>query len=272
MSVRLFSDSHLYRTGSLKWTGITTTSGEPTIGAWVAEMDFGTAPEVAEAMKGAIDDGLLGYQPTWLEPRIAGVTAEFQKRRFGWDVDASHVRLVASVLPALEATIQHLVRPGAPIIVPTQRPRTGSRARIRALAFGPAMATRRAAAASPASVIPAAQDSRTSAVGAPVSLLMRHTAIAGGTPRRTSSPTVRRHRGASHSFLSAAGTPSASRSAYAPSPARSSVCLHAPSGVAPERRRVAVSATSIPMSARFPLPFARLIPRSSPPDGAIPAP
>ena len=119
MSVRLFSDSHLYRTGSLKWTGITTASGEPTIGAWVAEMDFGTAPEVADAMKGAIDDGLLGYQPTWLEPRIAGATAEFQKRRFGWDVDASHVRLVASVLPALEATIQHLVRPGAPIIVPT---------------------------------------------------------------------------------------------------------------------------------------------------------
>ena len=119
MSVRLYSDSHLYRTGSLKWTGITTASGEPTIGAWVAEMDFGTAPEVADAMKGAIDDGLLGYQPTWLEPRIAGATAEFQKRRFGWDVDASQVRLVASVLPALEATINHLVRPGAPIIVPT---------------------------------------------------------------------------------------------------------------------------------------------------------
>ena len=89
MSVRLFSDSHLYRTGSLKWTGITTASGEPTIGAWVAEMDFATAPEVADAMKGAIDDGLLGYQPTWLEPRIAGATAEFQKRRFGWDVEAS---------------------------------------------------------------------------------------------------------------------------------------------------------------------------------------
>ena len=119
MSVRLFSDAHLYHTGSLKWTGITTASGEPTIGAWVAEMDFGTAPEVAEAMKGAIDDGLLGYQPPWLESRVAGATAEFHRRRFGWDLDASHVRLAAAVLPALEATIAHLVRPGAPIIVPT---------------------------------------------------------------------------------------------------------------------------------------------------------
>ena len=119
MPVRLYSDTQLYRTGSLKWTGITRSNGDPTIGAWVAEMDFGTAPEVADAMKRAIDNGLLGYQPTWLAPSVAAATAEFHDRRFGWDVDASHVRLVASVLPALEATINHLVRPGAPVIVPT---------------------------------------------------------------------------------------------------------------------------------------------------------
>lgn len=119
MPVRLYSDTQLYRTGSLKWTGITRPNGDPTIGAWVAEMDFGTAPEVADAMKRAIDNGLLGYQPTWLAPSVAAATAEFHDRRFGWDVDASHVRLVASVLPALEATINHLVRPGAPVIVPT---------------------------------------------------------------------------------------------------------------------------------------------------------
>ena len=119
MPVRLFSDAHLYRTGSLKWTGITRSNGEPTIGAWVAEMDFGTAPEVAEAMKRAIDDGLLGYQPTWLEPAAAAAAAEFHKRRFGWAVDESHVRLASAVLPALEATIARLVRPGAPVVVPT---------------------------------------------------------------------------------------------------------------------------------------------------------
>ena len=68
MPVRLFSDAHLYRTGSLKWTGITRSNGEPTIGAWVAEMDFGTAPEVAEAMKRAIDDGCSATNPPGSNP------------------------------------------------------------------------------------------------------------------------------------------------------------------------------------------------------------
>ncbi|WP_022868221.1 MalY/PatB family protein [Schaalia vaccimaxillae] len=119
MSVRIFSEEELRDTASLKWSGITTSNGDPTIGAWVAEMDFATAPTVAERMKKAIDDGLLGYQPTWLAGAVAEATSAFQLKRFGWSVPADQVRLVASVLPALRATISHLVRPGAPIIVPT---------------------------------------------------------------------------------------------------------------------------------------------------------
>ncbi|MBF0940456.1 MAG: aminotransferase class I/II-fold pyridoxal phosphate-dependent enzyme, partial [Schaalia georgiae] len=119
MTVRTFTDAQLYRTGSLKWTGVTRSDGSPTIGAWVAEMDFGTAPEVAAAMKGAIDDGLLGYQPRWLEGAVAEATAAFQHERFGWEVEPGQVRLAASVLPVLEAMIRHLVRPGSPVVVPT---------------------------------------------------------------------------------------------------------------------------------------------------------
>ena len=63
--------------GSLKWTGIRTASGEPTLGAWVAEMDFGTAPPVVEAMKKAIDDGLLGYQPSWLDGAVRDASSIF---------------------------------------------------------------------------------------------------------------------------------------------------------------------------------------------------
>jgi Bifunctional PLP-dependent enzyme with beta-cystathionase and maltose regulon repressor activities len=119
MPIRTFSDDDLRRTGGLKWTGITAKDGSPTIGAWVAEMDFGTAPEVASAMKQAIDDGLLGYQPSWIAPRVAEALAEYQRSRFGWDVPAGHIRLAESVLPALHATLDHLVRPGSPVIVPT---------------------------------------------------------------------------------------------------------------------------------------------------------
>ena len=84
MTVRTFTDSQLYRTGSLKWTGVTRSDGSPTIGAWVAEMDFGTAPEVAAAMKGAIDDGLLGYQPRWLEGAIAEATGRSSPAKCAW--------------------------------------------------------------------------------------------------------------------------------------------------------------------------------------------
>lgn len=119
MTIRTFSDDELRRIGGLKWTGITTRDGRPALGAWVAEMDFATAPQVASAMKDAIDDGLLGYQPRWLADRVAEALAEFQHRRFGWDLGVGDVRLVESVLPALRATISHLVRPGAPVIVPT---------------------------------------------------------------------------------------------------------------------------------------------------------
>lgn len=117
--IRTFTPEQLHRTGSLKWTGVTRADGSPTIGAWVAEMDFGTSPRVEEAMTSAIREGLLGYQPTWLAPRIAEATAAFQTRRFGWEITPDEVRLVESVLPALRATIEHLVRPGSPVIVPT---------------------------------------------------------------------------------------------------------------------------------------------------------
>jgi len=119
MTILLPAPDQLRRTGSLKWTGILTADGHPTLGAWVAEMDFATAPPVAEAMKRAIDDGLLGYQPTWLAPRVAEALVEFEHRRFGWDLDPAHIRLTESVLPALRATLTHLVRPGAPVVVPT---------------------------------------------------------------------------------------------------------------------------------------------------------
>lgn len=119
MSLSIPTEDDLRRTGGLKWTGITAADGSPTIGAWVAEMDFGTAPQVATAMKGAIDDGLLGYQPTWLEARIAEALSDFQSRRFGWDVPTDQVRLVESVLPSLRATIQNLIPAGAPVVVPT---------------------------------------------------------------------------------------------------------------------------------------------------------
>ena len=109
----------LRRIGSLKWTGMTRSDGSPALGAWVAEMDFGTAPVVASRIKQAIDDGLTGYPPTWLIPRLTEATAHFQQRHFGWDISPEDVLLIPSVIPGLGATLTHLLPPGSPVVVPT---------------------------------------------------------------------------------------------------------------------------------------------------------
>lgn len=119
MTLLVPTESQLREIGSLKWTGTLTDDGMPTMGAGVAEMDFGTAPIVADRMKRAIDEGLLGYQPAWVEEALREATTIFQERRFGWVVEPSWVRISRSVLQALDATITTLTRPGSAVIVPT---------------------------------------------------------------------------------------------------------------------------------------------------------
>ncbi|WP_026460084.1 MalY/PatB family protein [Schaalia suimastitidis] len=119
MTVRQFTPDELRDTGLLKWTGITRSDGSPTLGAWVAEMDFGTAPEVEDALITGIQRGFLGYPPPWLDARTREATAAFQARRFAWQLDPETIRLTGAVLPALVRTIVYLTRPDSPVIVPT---------------------------------------------------------------------------------------------------------------------------------------------------------
>ena len=49
------SEAELLSVATLKWSGITTANGEPTMGAWVAEMDFGTSPAVKNRLLTAIN-------------------------------------------------------------------------------------------------------------------------------------------------------------------------------------------------------------------------
>ena len=100
--------------GSFKW------SRRPdAIGAFVAEMDFGTAPVVADAMHEAIDRGLLGYLPDHLATGLGQAFAGFAHERYGWDVDPERVRPLADVAAGLVAAIDHFSAPGSPVILPT---------------------------------------------------------------------------------------------------------------------------------------------------------
>ncbi|SFR66544.1 MalY/PatB family protein [Microbacterium azadirachtae] len=104
----------LREAGSLKWSAF-----PEAIGAFVAEMDFPTAPAVSDAVKNAVDAGLTGYLPAAVRTRMAEATARWQRDRYGWDVPAERIRPVPDVLTALRTTIDFFTAAGSAIVLPT---------------------------------------------------------------------------------------------------------------------------------------------------------
>ncbi|MGD0683879.1 MAG: aminotransferase class I/II-fold pyridoxal phosphate-dependent enzyme, partial [Streptosporangiaceae bacterium] len=101
--------------GSVKWTA----PGPDGLGAAVAEMDFGAAPPILDALAGLSADANFGYLPSFLADELAAACAEFERRRYGWDVDPALIHHVPDVIKALEIAITHFSRPGTPVILPT---------------------------------------------------------------------------------------------------------------------------------------------------------
>jgi cystathionine beta-lyase len=108
------TEEALRSAGSLKWTRF----GDA-IGAFVAEMDFGTAPVVSRALHAAVDSGVFGYLPTAAALDMARACAGWQSRRYGWDVPAEWITPLPDVLAGLQAAIEHFTRPGCPVVLPT---------------------------------------------------------------------------------------------------------------------------------------------------------
>lgn len=100
--------------GSLKWT-----TYPDAIGAWVAEMDFGLAPVVVEAVEDLWRRQLTGYAPMALRAELKAATARFVASRYGWGVDEQRVHAMPDVLTALAVVMTHWLPRGSSIIMPT---------------------------------------------------------------------------------------------------------------------------------------------------------
>lgn len=90
-----------------------------TVGAWVAEMDFGTAPEVTAALSRAIAEGVLGYLSASLSADMSAATAEWCDADYGWQIDPRHVHPVSDVMAALGIAVTRYSPEGSAVIVPT---------------------------------------------------------------------------------------------------------------------------------------------------------
>jgi cystathionine beta-lyase len=89
------------------------------LGAWVAEMDFGTAPEVTAALHRAIDEENLGYLSPTVAAQLGEATADWLAHDQGWRIDPERVHPVADVMAALGVAVEHYSTAGSPVIVPT---------------------------------------------------------------------------------------------------------------------------------------------------------
>ncbi|WP_226924743.1 MalY/PatB family protein [Georgenia satyanarayanai] len=100
--------------GSTKWTMF-----PDAIGAFVAEMDFGVPPAVAEVVRTAADTQALGYLPAADRTAAKRATAGWLDRRFDWQVPEDNVYLLPDVLSVMRIAVQRFTPPGSPVIVPT---------------------------------------------------------------------------------------------------------------------------------------------------------
>ncbi|MEC5186116.1 cystathionine beta-lyase [Cryobacterium sp. MP_3.1] len=104
----------LSRASSRKW------SLHPgTIGAWVAEMDFGTAPAVSAALHRAVNAGELGYLAPTTTRLMAEATADWLRQDSGWIVPPENIHPVSDVMSAFDVTVRRFSPDGSGVIVPT---------------------------------------------------------------------------------------------------------------------------------------------------------
>lgn len=113
-TIDALSESDLRRAGSMKWSKYPSATG-----AWVAEMDFGIAAPITEALHRAVDAGGFGYLPPAMESELSDAAAGWYAERYGWTVRPEWFRPLPDVLTGLDAAIDHFSLPGSKVILPT---------------------------------------------------------------------------------------------------------------------------------------------------------
>lgn len=106
--------AHLRATGATKWV-----REDGAIGAFTAEMDYGIAPQIVDALHREVDAGLFAYLPPRHKREMQRAVADYLRSRVGWDVPPARVNEMPDVIAVLQAAIEHFSEPGSRIIVPT---------------------------------------------------------------------------------------------------------------------------------------------------------
>lgn len=89
------------------------------LGSFIAEMDFGIAPEIEATIHAYATSGRHGYAtPPWPED-MAAAFAAFANARYHWPVDPALVQPLSDVICGMEVVLETFTNPGEPVVVPT---------------------------------------------------------------------------------------------------------------------------------------------------------
>src|SRR5699024_608032 len=107
-------EASLVAKGGRKWS---TFPGS--IGAFIAEMDFGVAPAVRQALREIDERDLFGYAPYDLTADLKSATANLYADRFGWRLPVEHIQPASDVTAASLGVLAPPPPAGAPLVLPT---------------------------------------------------------------------------------------------------------------------------------------------------------
>ena len=82
---------------------------------FVAETDFPLAPEIASALRRAVETGDTGYVAS--RTPLASSYADFAQRRFGWDPDPARMRSTADVSMGIVEILRRVTQPGERVVI-----------------------------------------------------------------------------------------------------------------------------------------------------------
>jgi len=113
MNFDLLTEDQLRQRKTIKWNFF-----EPDVlPLWIAEMDFPTAPAVVDGIRACVANEEFGYPPVG-EDVLPRATADWCRRRYGWQVQPEWVRVVPDVLKGMEVVVNFLTRPESPVVLP----------------------------------------------------------------------------------------------------------------------------------------------------------
>jgi len=87
------------------------------IPAWVADMDFPTAPAIIDALRVMVDSSDFGYNIVSFDDSIPEAWAEWSARRFAWRPDLERTRLFSTSLQAIAASLAASTSPGDGVLL-----------------------------------------------------------------------------------------------------------------------------------------------------------